>query len=82
VYGWQIGIWGALYFNFCIREDIIRHIDIDLKSSNINMNRHAFFATALFALAIISQVIAYYAVELNFEIPQLWKDNLATLCNP
>jgi hypothetical protein len=33
-------------------------------------------------VAIISQVIAFYAVELNFEIPQLWKDNLAAKCNP
>jgi membrane-associated phospholipid phosphatase len=31
LYGYQLGIWGALYFYYCLRDFIIHHVDVTLK---------------------------------------------------
>ncbi|TNV78051.1 hypothetical protein FGO68_gene11152 [Halteria grandinella] len=77
LYGWQMGIWGALYFHFCLKDAIISHID-----SGELTAKSALLATAIFALAIASQIAAYFYVDYNFQIPTLWIENLELKCSP
>lgn len=34
LYGWQLGIWGALYFNYCLRDWLISHVNYGIKDGS------------------------------------------------
>jgi membrane-associated phospholipid phosphatase len=64
VFGWQLGIWLAFYFHFCLRDKLIAHIDFitaSAKMMNDKRQRLIIWATVIWLSTIAILVGTYYA---------------------
>lgn len=71
VYGWQLGLWLAFYFHFCLREGVIKHVNITASAQKIlekDRARHILVATCIIAVVVIINV-GTYALSINLSEP-------------
>lgn len=83
IYGWQLGIWLAYYFNFCLRDFIIHHITylvVRSHQNKLNTKKYVVWSSVVFIVVFSVQWIDYLIVEDTFVVPQEWIDNLALQC--
>ena len=62
VYGWQLGLWVAFYFHFCIRDSIIQHVNTLAQTSRLDKstrNKLILVSTFLNLLMIGTLVLTY-----------------------
>ena len=66
VYGWQLGLWVAFYFHFCIRDTLIYHVNTLAQTSRLDpstRNKLILVSTLLNFLMIGTLILAYLLRE-------------------
>lgn len=62
VFGWQLGIWLAFYFHFCLRDRLIAHIDFITASAKMvasKRNNLIAWATVIYVGTITALLVTY-----------------------
>ncbi len=75
VYGWQLGLWLAFYFHFCLRDFIIKHVNITASFEKIqsrDRKRHIIVATCFFVIVVIVNVSTYLSSIYSREPDPAW----------
>lgn len=66
VFGWQLGLWVAFYFHFCIRDELIYHVNTFSQTSRLDpstRNKLILLSTMLNSLMIATLMIAFLLRE-------------------
>lgn len=81
IYGWQLGIWLALYFHYCIREPLHLHI-IYIYESDVYTHSHLHFllASGIFLMAYFSQILTYILVNVSQKPDPAWAEQIYLKC--
>jgi hypothetical protein len=78
VYGLSWGLWLAFYFHFCLRENVMRHIDTLTQKNefHIQMCKSILVSTILAIVVFMSQVATFLIVDSIFQTDPLWLKRL------
>lgn len=83
MFGWQLGLWLAFYFHFCLRDSVINHIEALVSSKRFlshERKRHILIATLIFTVAVIALVGTYIASIYLSEPDPTWAPMIQSKC--
>ncbi|CDW89672.1 pap2 superfamily phosphatase [Stylonychia lemnae] len=83
LYGLIWGIWIAFYFHFCLRKDVLRHINsitVRSQSRQIPYSSCILISTIIAINVLMGQIVTFLIVDDNFEPNQEWILNIEKKC--
>lgn len=83
VYGWQLGVWAALYFHSCIRDPLIAHINsIAIRTRLKAEDRNIYIVRAICAfLLVVLCLITVFVLKTIFDPPlEAWREMIYSKC--
>ena len=71
IFGWQIGIWLAFYFHFCVKDPLMEHIEQISSNPDFEVNyfKYSTVASAIGIGLWLSEIILFIVVNNTFKVP-------------
>jgi hypothetical protein len=83
ILGWQLGIWLAFYFHFCLRESVLNHVNRIMSAKKMftkDRRRQIVIASGMFILEVIALIGTYLASKYLNEPDPAWTTQIESKC--